>query len=236
MEVRTTYITMNCLIVDDDPTSRKLIGELVDKTDWLNLIATCGSAEEASGALVENEIDLILLDVEMPGMNGLELLESLNKRYDVVLITSKEEYAVDAFDHGVTDYLVKPVEYSRFLKACNKAQENLKSQGEVGAFEYIFVKSGTAYVKVNIPDVRYIESMGDYVVIYTEEKRHVINITMKETEAKLASRNFMRVHRSYIVNLNSVKEIEDNTISVGDKSIPVSRSYKKALMDKLRLF
>jgi len=217
---------MNCLIVDDDPVSRKLIGEFVNKTEWLELAASCSSALEASKALVEGNIDLILLDVEMPEMSGLELLDSLNDKLDVILITSKSEYAVEGFDHGVVDFLVKPVEYTRFLKACHKVKESLQNS-RAQDISYIFVKSG----------IQYVESMGDYVALHVNGKRHLINITMKETEAKLSELNFMRIHRSYIINLNLVKEIEDNSVFLGNKvSLPVSRSYKKELMDRLKLF
>lgn len=236
VEIYKSSKKMNCLIVDDDPISRKLIGDFVDKTDWLTPIMSCESAIEASKALIEHKIDLILLDVEMPGMSGLELLDSLNQKLEVILITSNQEYALDGFEHGVADFLIKPVEYSRFLKACNKAREKLESVTDDSA-SFIFVKSGTSYIKITIDDIHYIESMGDYVALHVNGKRHLINITMKETEEKLGEFNFMRIHRSYIINLSNVVEIEDNSVYLKEgKQLSISRSYKKDLMDRLKLF
>ena len=229
---------MKCLIVDDDATSRKLVEGIVEKIDFLDLVGVCSSAVEASNFLLNNQVDVIFLDIEMPDMTGLELADSVGEHTQVILISSKEEYAVDAFELDVTDYIVKPPAFNRFMKAASKAKEIYDSRTSSGEEEsdFIFVKSGGTYLKLEISEINWIESLGDYVSIYTNDKRHVVNITMKETEEKLSKGNFCRIHRSYIVNLNKVEEIDNNTISIAGKALPVSRSHKKELMNKLKIF
>jgi len=236
MEVILKDMNINCVIVDDDPVSRKLIGELVNKTEWLNLVGTFDSAVSAGNELPKLDIDIILLDVEMPEMTGLEFLNNIQGEFNVILITSKQEYAVEAFDLNALDYITKPVNYARFVKACEKARKSI-SEGKTSKLSnHLFVKSGTVYERIELKDINYIESMGDYISIHTSTKRHVINITMKETMEKLSKLNFARIHRSFIINMDKVETIEDNSVAINGKSLPISRSHKKDLMEKLKFF
>ena len=224
----------NCVIVDDDAMTRKIIQNLVEETKGLNLVATCSSAIEAANVLREEQEDLLLLDVEMPEMTGLELLESLKVRPQVILITSKEEYAISAFDLDVLDYIVKPVNYPRFLKAVQKAMESPASGEPVtSAPGKLFVKVDHSLVGLDLDEIIMVEAMADYVRIYTPAKRYTVYSSMKGVVAKLPENLFMRVHRSYIVNLSKIESIEDNTVVIGGNLIPVGVTYQKTLMSRL---
>lgn len=224
-----------CIIVDDDALTRKVMEQLVSQTDRLELADSFESAIEASNFLRENPVDILFLDVEMPGMTGLELIESISLDAQVILVTSKEKYAVPAFDLNVTDYIVKPVDYPRFLKAVEKAMENIKQEDE--PVEQVpgklFVKVDHRLIGLDIDDIFMVEAMADYVRIYTKAKRYTVYSSMKGIVNKLPKGEFMRVHRSYIVNLNCIETIEDNTISLGGQLIPVGVTYQKTLMTRL---
>lgn len=228
---------LKCLIVDDDPMNLKIIESFVDQTDFLAKVGTCSDAIAASNLLKNEKVDLIFLDVEMPQMSGLELIESLQEKPLVVLITSKEKYAVDAFDLEVTDYVVKPVTYPRFLKAANRALEQAKKPAESPENnnpESLFVKVDSRFINIDFKDIKLVEAREDYVTIHTDQKRYTIYSTMKKLEKKLPE-NFMRVHRSYIVNLNRVEAIEDNLLAIEKHLIPVGGTYRERLMTRLNM-
>ena len=228
---------MRCLIVDDDPLSRGTIEHYCGLSEYLDLVGVCESAQDALNFLSKNTVDIIFLDVEMPEMTGLQMLDSLEgKSYPyVVLVTSKKEYAIDAFEYNVLDYLLKPVDYLRFLKAINKLMsQQIKDRGE-GSDNEIFVKSNLKFVKIKFDEILYVEAMADYVIIHIEGKKHIIHSTMKGIDKKLAQDNFVRVHRSYLVNLKKVNSVERNTIIIGEKSIPIGASYKADFMLKIKV-
>lgn len=227
-------MNIRCLIVDDDSMTLKIMENLVNQTDGLVCVATCSDAIQASNALKSEEIDLLFLDVEMPQMTGLELVESLHNKPRIVLVTSKEKYAASAFDLDVTDYIVKPVEYPRFLKAVNKVSELMKQEQEITAnAEKLFVKVDSQLVGLNLDDILMVEAMADYVRIVVTDKRYTVYSSMKGLIAKLPPAKFMRVHRSFIVNVNRIDRIEDNTLVVGSNLIPVGVTYQKTLMARL---
>lgn len=218
--------------------SRATIEHFVNQTDVLNLVEQCSNAIEAGNVLREKQIDLLFLDVEMPEMSGIDLIKSLTNPPQIILVTSKKGYAAEAFEYSVTDYLVKPVEYSRFLKAVNKAKENrntvtssLTSQTE----KEIFIKTDSKIVKVNYDHILFIEALADYAVINTNSNKYIIHSTMKGLEQKLPSSYFSRVHRSYIVNVDKVDSIEDMNIKIDEHNIPVGASYKESFMKRLNM-
>ncbi len=225
---------INCVIVDDDAMTRKIIQNLVEETEGLHLVATCSSAIEAANVLRKEQVDLLLLDVEMPEMSGLDLLKSLKVRPQVILITSKEEYAISAFELDVLDYIVKPVKYPRFLKAVQKVIDS-PPQGEpvTTAPGKLFVKVDHSLLGLDLDEIIMVEAMADYVRIYTEGKRYTVYSSMKGVVSKLPEDSFMRVHRSYIVNLSKIDSIEDNTVVIGGNLVPVGVTYQKTLMSKL---
>lgn len=226
----------SCIVVDDDPLTRKVIENFVERTADLELVVSCDSAIDASHQLRQHKVDILFLDVEMPDMTGLELLETLKDPPEVILVTSKEKYAVSAFNLDVTDYMVKPVEYKRFLKSLEKVTERLENQvdGEEGLVAgKLFVKVDHQLVGIEVNDIFMVEAMADYARIHTDSKRYTVYSSMKGIAKKLPADSFMRVHRSYIVNLASIDSIEDNTIVIHGNLIPVGVTYQKALMGKL---
>ncbi|GDX53015.1 DNA-binding response regulator [Bacteroidota bacterium] len=225
---------MKCLVVDDDKISRELMCECINETEDLVLSNVCKSAIEASNYLAKNEVDLIFLDVEMPKMSGLELLKSLNHKPQVILVTAKEKYAVEAFEYEVTDYLVKPVNHTRFLKAIQKVRtKSAPSKIESVKGGNIFIKVDSELINLPTTDILWIEALGDYVNFITAAKKYVVLSTMKNIEAKLPSKEFVRVHRSYLVRIDKIKKISEDILLVENKLIPVSKSYKKELLDRL---
>ena len=225
---------MKCIIVDDEPIARKILEEFVRKTNHLELIGSCSSAIEANEIVRKGDIDLIFLDIEMPEMSGLDLLKSLNKIPNVIMVTSKEKYAVEAFEFDVADYILKPPTYVRFLKAVNKVNESLNSNNH-STENFIFLKIDSRLIKIDVNSIYYVEANGDYATVYTAEKNHTIYSTMKALENKINNDNFIRVHRSYIINLSKVTDIEDNNLLVNKKIIPIGASYKNELMKKLNI-
>lgn len=239
---------MNCIIIDDDKLSRKVIQEFVERTDSLNLINTYESAVAAINDLenVDSEIELVFLDIEMPDMTGMEFLQNLKDYPQIIIISGKENYALEAFEHDVTDYLLKPVAYSRFFKAINKA---LKRKNESIGFRYtpqnsdgddeVFIKKNSTLVRLKYNDILYIEALENYITVTTLDDKYTIHFTMKAIERKLPLSKFKRVHRSYVVNVNAIKGIEDNSIIIqlknGTKLIPIGKSYKDNLMNDLNL-
>ncbi|MEO0469241.1 MAG: LytTR family DNA-binding domain-containing protein [Bacteroidota bacterium] len=232
----------NCIIVDDETMSRKAVVKLIEKTDFLQLIDECDSATKALNILANNKIDLIFLDVEMPEMTGLEMLGALNNHeHQVIVVSSNRDYALDAFEFSVADYLLKPVTPSRFHKSVQKVKakiDKIKQSGAQAAqsvSDHLFVKDKGQLVRLGLTEILWIEALGDYVQIYTPGKRYTVNTTMKSIVSRLPEQEFMRVHRSFIVRLDRISSIEDNTIVAGDKLIPVGKSYRSSLSTRLNL-
>ena len=227
---------MNCLIVDDDKISRHIIQQYVQRTDFLKLILSCSSAIEAVNVIRIETINLIFLDVEMPEMSGLEFIKTLDEKPQIILVTAHAKYAVEAFEHDVTDYIVKPVSYSRFLIAVEKAKKRFENQqAKTSAVSHIFVKSDSQLIRINTKDIQCIEALADYVVINTTREKYIVHSTMKGIENKLSLKEFMRVHRSYIVRLDKIESIDENALVINKKLIPIGGSYKKKLMEQINL-
>lgn len=233
---------LNTLIVDDDPVSIKVIQKFVENTGSLKLAGAAQNAIEAANKLQNEKVDLVLLDIEMPEMSGLDLINTLNERPQFILVTSQEQYAIEAFDYEVTDYLLKPVQYKRFLKAVNRALNNIQKTNnqEQPATEptskTIFIKERNQFSRIDKNTIHYIEAFGDYVNIYTDEKRYTVHSTMKKMESKFNEDDqFLRIHRSYIVNLDYIESIDDNMVFVKKKMLPIGGSYKQKLLKSLNL-
>jgi DNA-binding LytR/AlgR family response regulator len=222
------------MIVDDDEMSRSIIMHYIEKTKYLTLQHECSNALEASNLLKEGDTDIIYLDIEMPGMTGMELIKSLELDYEIILITSVKEHAVEAFEKSVTDFLVKPVDYSRFLAATEKAKkniENLQKQNEQQ--KDIYVRSDAKFIRLEFSKIVMVEALADYVVFYTENKKHIVHYTMKGIEKKLPPSAFTRVHRSYIVNTAKIDGLEDNSIIINGRLVPMGASYREEFLARL---
>jgi two-component system, LytTR family, response regulator len=230
---------MNCIIVDDNPMVRMAMKKLVEHVKDLFVISECENAIEAYNVVNRTSTDLVLLDIEMPGVSGIELTKNLGKKSPFIIFTTgKTDYAVDAFELNVVDYLVKPIEPARFIKAIERvreAMESNKQQVEVRDKEFVFIKDNGVLKRIGAEDILYLEAMGDYVKIFTLQKFHIVHATLKSIEEKLPTLKFMRVHRSYIVALNKIDFIEEGVININSTAIPVADAYKNLLNSRLNL-
>ncbi|MBL4754495.1 MAG: response regulator transcription factor [Flavobacteriales bacterium] len=227
---------MNCILVDDDPFSRKVLSDLVAQTEILHLVTACSTAMEAINVLNTEQVDLMLLDIEMPEISGFDLLSNLESKPLVILITGHEQFAARAFEYNVTDYLVKPIEFARFSKAINRAHDLYKQALTVPSTHASFyIKVSGSLVKLNQSDILWIEALENYMTINTINEKYTVHFTMKSLEDKLPSQEFLRVHRSYIVRKDKIDSISDDEIRIGKDRIPVGRTYKKELNKNINL-
>jgi two-component system LytT family response regulator len=226
---------MKCLIIDDDPFQRHVLSQYIDQVESLELVAECDSADEAVKFLQQNNIDLLFLDIEMPGMSGLEFIEAYKPKGEVIFISSKEHYAINGYNLEVADYLLKPITFARFNRAVSKVGKKSNALPVVDELtNFLFIKDKGVYQKVLIADIQYIQSSSEYVTIYTKNKRTMLYSSMDGMLKKLPA-NFIRVHRSYIVNLNAIDKVNGNTVEVNNQSISVSKTYHNDLMNHLGL-
>lgn len=216
--------------------ARKSLQRLCQQHDSLDLLAVCESADEALVFLSEHEVRLIWLDVEMPGTTGFGLLEQLPAMPHIIVTTSKTEYAFNAFQYQVIDYLQKPITLPRFKIAVEKVLEleNLSKLTKPAEPQEIYIKTEGRYIRLPFDSIIYVENLGDYVKVITTTQTHVVHTTMKYLEEKLG-RRFLRVHRSFIVHLDKIVDIEENNLVIANKVIPISRANKPELMNRLNL-
>lgn len=226
------------MIVDDDEMSQNAISLLVSQVPYLNLVSVHSNTSEALDTLNNTNVDLMLLDIEMPNMTGLEFLKSLKNPPLTILATSRESYALSAFEYNVVDYLLKPIALDRFFKAITKSKDvfdSINKWDHTATMEYLFAKINGILTKINIKEILWIEASGDYISINTPEKKYTVHSTMKAIENKLAADKFIRVHRSYIVAIDNINSIDDNTIVINKQLIPIGFVYKENLTKRLNL-
>jgi DNA-binding LytR/AlgR family response regulator len=216
--------------------ARKSLERLCKKTENLEVIAICENAEEAIDFLKKDTVDLIFLDIEMPGLTGIEFLSAVSILPQIIFTTSKTEYAFEAFQHQVTDYLQKPIDYSRFLLAVEKAVE-IQKQNDFykAAAEEVYIREEGKYIRVAYDTILYFENVGDYVKVVTDTGNHIIYSTLKSIAKKLNNTRFLKVHRSYIVNLAKIKDIDESSLVINRKVIPISRANRPVLMGRLNI-
>jgi two-component system, LytTR family, response regulator len=226
---------LNCAVVDDSTLQRLSIVKLIENHQSLNLVAQYKNAIEAKEGIATSDIDLIFLDIEMPILSGFDLLDDLTAKPQIIFVTGKTKYAFKAFDYDAIDYLRKPISKERFLNAVHKAVTNYKLKNEEGFDEedFIFVKSNLKKRKVFLNELRYIEALGDYVKMVTEHDSLVVLSTMKAFEALLPKDRFLRIHKSYIVNLDKVIRYNSKVIELEKEELPLSRNRKTDLVQAL---
>ena len=225
-----------CMTVDDDEVSRKLIKHYIDQTNFLTLTYECENAINAANILSEDDVDILFLDINMPEMSGMDLVSHIDDNYEIIMVTSNSEFALEAFEKSITDYLIKPLEYGRFLQASTKAKANIEmSKSKSEKYNDIFVRSDSKLIRLEMMDIMYIEALADYVIIHTAKKKYIVHSTMKGLIMKLPPSSFSRVHRSFIVNHNNITELEDVNILIKDRLIPIGASYKENFLLKLNL-
>jgi len=223
------------LIIDDEPLALDILENYIERIPELELVARCDNAIDANECIQNEDVDLVFLDIQMPQMTGIELIKSLRNPPKFVFTTAYTEYAVDGFELDALDYLVKPIAFERFMKAFNKYRESVELKpGMNNADEFFFVKADKKLIKIHFNEILYIEGLKDYVIIKKEKGRVIALQTMKSLESKLPSNTFMRVHRSYIVNIDKIKAIVGNSIELIEggqvKHIPIGKNYKDDLI------
>lgn len=233
---------ITCLIVDDEPIGREIIENYVKDINFIKLVAVCEDAFEALEILETNQIDLLLTDIQMPKINGLEFVSSLPSPPVVIFITAHDNFAVNSYDLGATDYLIKPVSFERFLKAINKARVQIEAikKGSVSTLntseDYIFIKANKKLNKVLFSSILYVESLGDYVKIFTSEVVLVNYSSMKAIEEKLPLNQFVRIHNSYLVSTHAVKAVMGYTLElITGETLPISKSRRDELFEALQI-
>ena len=224
---------LKCIIVDDEPLAISFLDRYCKKQGNLEVIETFTDSELALTFLASNEIEILFLDVEMPGITGFELLDKLQYMPKVVLTTSKTDYAFDAFQYNVSDYLKKPISYNRFLESITKITESLNNTTVEPNLEDIFIKTDGKFIRLSYQDILYKESRGDYVKYFTLAKHYLTHSTLKAVEEKMNPKQFMKVHRSFIVNMSKIKDIQDNTIVIDSKVIPISKALKPNVLTRI---
>lgn len=232
---------MNCIIVDDDSAARLIVAKLCSKTPQLHVREEFSNAIEAIKFLNENDVDVIFLDIHMPTFSGFDFIKTLKNPPKIILTTSDKDFALEAFEYpSVVDYLVKPIEQPRFEKAIHKLskfsiKEGVSDPPETEVISELYVNVDRRLVKINFSEINVIEAKGDYIRIKTDGKSHIVHSTLKKIEDKLPDEMFLKVHRSYVINLSKIIDIEDNSVLIKQDIIPVSRSNRSELMKRLNL-
>ncbi len=233
---------MNCIIIDDDATARLIIRQLCNNSKQITVIEEFESAIDAIKYLNSNNIDIVFLDIHMPSFSGFDFIQTLKSPPKIVLTTSDKNFALQAFEYEcVVDYLVKPIIKERFEKSIHKllSFEESKIAGKDNLSKeesnFIYVSVDRRLIKINIPDIYFVEAKGDYISIKTAQKNYIVHSTLKKIEEKLPSSLFIRVHRSFVINISEIVDIEDNSVVIQKSVIPISRSNKGELMKRLNL-
>ncbi|MFT3823139.1 MAG: LytTR family DNA-binding domain-containing protein [Chitinophagaceae bacterium] len=231
---------MTCIIIDDEPLAREGLRLLVKEVEQLNLLGCFGSAEQADEFLKDNPVDLILLDIQMPGINGLEFAQSLPEQTLVVFTTAYAQYALKSYELDAIDYLVKPVQQERFMQAVNKAvsyhsllnDRQDKTSIESVSADFMFIKADRRYHKVLFADVLFIEGLKDYVVIHVQDQKMITAMNIKTIQQQLPAAVFVRVSKSYIVNVQHISSFDNHTIYIGKTQIPMGTSYREQFFEQ----
>ena len=221
---------LKCVVVDDEPMAREIIETYIAKTPNLELVASCENAAEVILFAQENEVDLFFLDINMPEISGLSLAKIIHKKAQIIFTTAYRKYAIDGFNLNVVDYLLKPIGFDRFLQAVQKVSVSEIAENNN---DFMFVRSDRKMVKIDFNAILYIESLSDYLKIFTKEKTIVLRETISGLEEKLPAKKFIRIHRSFIVSLKNLTSYTNEFIEIDQKALPISRSYKESVLQKL---
>ncbi len=227
-----------CIIVDDEPLARELLAGYIEQLPNLRCVAVCQSALQAFTVLHEQQVDLMFLDIQMPGITGLNFLKSIKNPPKVIFTTAYMEHAVEAFELEAIDYLLKPITLERFIKAVQKVSPKKEEHAEAASKNndnnYIFLKVDKRLVKIDHAEIIYSESLGDYIKVFTTTHTHVTYLTMNKLEDLLPAHKFARIHRSFIINLDHIQYVEGNFIRINNNDLPIGLTYKDSLAQRLR--
>ena len=246
MQAKDKNIKVNCLLVDDEPLALDVITSYIDRVDGLDIIGKCANALDAFEVIQNRQVDLLFLDIQMPKLDGIDFIKSLPNPPKVIFTTAYREYAIEAFDVDAVDYLLKPIPFSRFLKAVGKAYQHLQFQGNLNAsntpmevgpelksMEAIFVRADKKMVKILLQEILYIESLKDYVLIHLPGKRIITKQKISYLEEKLPEDKFLRIHRSFLVSLDKIQAFSPSHVEINEKELPIGRSYKSTVNEIL---
>lgn len=227
---------MNCIAIDDEPLALGLLTDNIGKVPFLNLVGTCENAFEAMETMKEHPVDLVFIDIQMPGLTGLQFIASLEVRPLVIFITAYKQYAVESYDLDVVDYLVKPVSLERFVKSCNRAKKlfelkSAKTSPVENLPDHFFVNADYSQVKIKFEDIIWMKGYGDYIKFYLKEAQHplVVRTSFKELESELPQNRFIRIHRSYAVALSEITAVRKNSIFLGDKELSIGETFRESV-------
>ena len=230
---------INCLVTDDEELARKLLENYIGRLPNLHLVGLCKDPMETLQVMQQQQIDLLFLDIQMPGLTGIEFLRTLKQKPQVILTTAYPDYAIEGYSLDVTDYLLKPFSFERFVQAVNKATEilSLKSSAKNGGAktekDFILVKSEHKIHRIKLDDIRFIQSMREYVAYYLPTGRILSLYSLKKLETELPPDRFIRIHKSYIVAIEKVETLEGNMVRVGKDKLPIGASYREGVVDKI---
>jgi len=227
--------TISCLIVDDEPIAARLLAGYVKRTEGMYLYLQTNSAEAALKAVMEHSIDLVLLDIEMPGMNGVELMNVIHSKTRIIITTAYPEYAIEGYEHDVIDFLMKPITFERFSLAVARVKERMlfRREPDVEPTDYFFVKSGHRLHRISYMDVFFIEGLRDYISIHTVKGKIISLDSLVNMEILLPKEQFTRIHKSYLVNKTKIDFLEKWKVVINNRSIPVGETYRKRLAAEL---
>ena len=230
-------MSISCIIIDDEPLARKGLKEYIADIDFLELAGEFDNPLKAADMISRGEAQLLLLDIQMPRITGMDFFRSLQQPPPVIFTTAYPQYALEGFEVNALDYLVKPISFERFLKAALKAREYYEvresNNKETGTSDYFFIKADNKLVRILFNDVLYAEALQNYVTIHTRDKKYMTYLTFKSVEEYLPADRFLKVHKSYIVAASKVESIESNTIYIGTHQLPISRNLKEEVMERL---
>jgi DNA-binding LytR/AlgR family response regulator len=229
---------LKCVIIDDEPIARKVLQEYIEEIDYLELVGQAENPLKAMTLLNAQEIDILLLDINMPKINGIDFLKSSRGDASVIITTAYAKYAVESYGLDVLDYLVKPIGFDRFLKACNKAKDAREAKKSTKGQpqkpdDHFFIKSNNQIEKVFYNDLLYAEAMLNYVMLYTSSKKMMVYVTIKSLEEQLPADLFIKVHKSFIVNISKVKSIEGNILDIGNEKITISQGLREKVVSEI---
>lgn len=223
---------IRCIIIDDEPLARKGLLEYIQEVDFLQSVGEFDSALPAMESIRSGEVDLVFLDIHLPRMSGLEFMKTVNNLPPVIFTTAYPQYAVEGFEQNALDYLVKPVSFERFFKSVTRAREFLQSKAEE-EIDHFFIKVDGKLVRINLSDILFVEALQNYVVIQTKDKKFMTYLTFKVVSDYLPAKQFIRIHKSYIVAAPMIENVEGNIIRVQGFELPISRNLKEEVMEKL---
>lgn len=233
---------INCIAIDDEPLALGLLMDNISRVPFLNLVATCNDAFEAMEIMSKYDVNLVFIDIQMPGLTGLQFIESLENKPLVIFITAYKQYALESYDLNVVDYLVKPVALDRFIKACNRAKELFELKTTKNKIEkqdykdHFFVNSDYSQVKIKFNDILWMKGYGDYIKIHLKNKINplVVRISFKSMELELPKDKFIRIHKSYLVSIEEITAIRKNSIFLGDKELSIGETFREAIEELIR--